>query len=103
MKNHEQVLLLYLLRDNFNIYRRVMSSNISHLEPHPGFYRLLMKGVFDAYVPFGEKFIFELLTRVRTRDFTVLTLCCKNILRSIYNCALSETQPKRSDFEKTKL
>ena len=66
-------------------------------------FRLLMKGVFDAYVPFGEKFIFELLTRVRTRDFTVLTLCCKNILRSIYNCALSETQPKRSDFEKTKL
>ena len=28
---------------------RVASSKTSHLEPHPGFYRLLMKGIFDAY------------------------------------------------------
>ena len=38
------------------------------LEPHPGFYRLLMKGIFD---PFGKKFIFELVTHVRTCDCTV--------------------------------
>ena len=40
----------------------VASSNTSHLAPHPGFYRLLMKGIFDAYVLWhlGEKFIFEL-------------------------------------------
>ena len=30
--------------------RRGASSNTSYLEPHPGFYRLLMKGIFDAYV-----------------------------------------------------
>ena len=28
----------------------VTSSNTSRLEPHPGFYRLLMKGIFVAYV-----------------------------------------------------
>jgi hypothetical protein len=30
-----------------------------------------MKGIFDAYVrwPFGEKFIFELVTHVRTPDY----------------------------------
>ena len=51
----------------------VASSNTSHLAPHPGFYRLLMKGIFDAYVllSFGKKFIFELVTHVRTRDCTV--------------------------------
>ena len=48
-----------------------MSSNTSCLEPHPGFYRLLMKGIFDAYVPFGKKLIFELVTDVRTRDSMV--------------------------------
>ena len=31
-------------------YRRVTSSNTPRLEPHPGFYRLLMKGIFDAYL-----------------------------------------------------
>ena len=43
------------------------------------FMMMLMKWIFDAYVPFGEKFIFELITRVRTHDSTVLTLCCKDI------------------------
>ena len=62
-----------------------------------------MKGIFDAYVPFGEKFIFELVTRVRTRDSTPGTYTVLQKYRSIYNCALSETQPKRSDFEKTML
>ena len=28
----------------------ISSSNTSRLEDHPGIYRLLMKGIFDAYV-----------------------------------------------------
>ena len=31
-------------------YRKVASSNTSHLEAHAGFFRLLMKGIFDPYV-----------------------------------------------------
>ena len=31
-------------------YRKVPSSNMSCLEAHPGFFRLLMKGIFDPYV-----------------------------------------------------
>jgi DNA-binding CsgD family transcriptional regulator len=33
-----------------NIYRKVERSNRSHLEAHAGFFRLLMKGIFDPYV-----------------------------------------------------
>ena len=35
-----------------------------------------MEGIFDAYVlwPFDKKFIFELVTGVKTRDFTVVEL-----------------------------
>ena len=32
------------------IYRKVASSNMSRLEAHAGFFRLLMKGIFDCYV-----------------------------------------------------
>ena len=32
------------------IYRKITSSNTSHLEAHSGFFRLLMKGIFDPYV-----------------------------------------------------
>ena len=32
------------------IYRKVASSNMSRLEAHAGFFRLLMKGIFDPYV-----------------------------------------------------
>ena len=40
-------------------YRKVASSNTSHLEAHAGFFRLLMKGIFDPYVlwPFDKKWI----------------------------------------------
>ena len=38
-----------LINDSFE-YHRVPSSNESHLESHSGYYRLLMKGIFDAYV-----------------------------------------------------
>ena len=31
-------------------YRKVASSNMSPLEAHEGFLRLLMKGTFDPYV-----------------------------------------------------
>ena len=31
-------------------YRKVASSNTSCLEAHVGFFRLLMKGIFNAYV-----------------------------------------------------
>ena len=31
------------------IYRKVPSSNTSGLEAHAGFFRLLMKGIFDPY------------------------------------------------------
>ena len=29
---------------------KALTPNLTHLEPHPGFYRLPMKGIFDAYV-----------------------------------------------------
>ena len=32
------------------VYRKVASSNTSRLEAHAGFFRLLMKGIFDPYV-----------------------------------------------------
>ena len=32
------------------MYCKVASSNTSRLEAHPGFFRLLMKGIFDPYV-----------------------------------------------------
>ena len=56
--------------------RKVPSSNTSHFEAHAGLFRLLMKGIFYAYVlsPFGEKFIFELVMHVRTRDSTVYVM-----------------------------
>ena len=33
-----------------SIYRKVTSSDTSHLEAHAGFFRLLMNGIFDPYV-----------------------------------------------------
>ena len=38
-------------------YRKVASSNTSRLEAHAGFCRLLVKGIFDPYVPFDKKLI----------------------------------------------
>ena len=49
-------------------YRKVASSNMIHLEAFVGIYRLLMKGICDAY---DKKFIFELVMRINTRDYTV--------------------------------
>ena len=33
-----------------DVYRKVASSNMSCLKAHAGFFRLLMKGIFDPYV-----------------------------------------------------
>ena len=40
-----------------NDYLKVASSNTSRLEAHAGFFRLLMKEIFDHYVPFDKKLI----------------------------------------------
>ena len=34
----------------FLTYRKVMSTNMCCLEAHPGCYRFLMNGQFDAYI-----------------------------------------------------
>ena len=34
-------------------YRIVASTSPSRFEAHAGFFRFLMKGIFDPYVPFG--------------------------------------------------
>ena len=41
------------------LYHKVASYNTSCLEAHAGFFRLLMKGIFDPYVlrPFDKKLI----------------------------------------------
>ena len=55
-------------------YHKVAYSSTSRLEALAGIYRLLMKGLFDAFVlrPFDKKLIFELVTHVNTRYYTVL-------------------------------
>ena len=60
---------LFSVALQFSSYCKVSSSNMSHSEVHPGFFRLFMKGIFDPYVlwPFDKKLIF----RIRTRDYTV--------------------------------
>ena len=39
-----------LVPDMNIVYRKVASSNMSHLDAHAGFSGLLMKGIFDPYV-----------------------------------------------------
>ena len=52
-------------------YRKVASTSRSHFEVHAGIFRLLMKGIFDAYVlwSFDKKLI--LVMRIRTCNFPV--------------------------------
>ena len=50
-------------------HRKVASSNTSCLEAHADIYRLLMNVIFDAYVLWDKKLIFELVKWVNTRDF----------------------------------
>ena len=60
----------------FFTYRKVASSNASHLEVHAGFFRWLMKWIFNPYelCPLDKKLIPSLVLRVRTRDYTVYLL-----------------------------
>ena len=41
---------MQLLEKIVHMYSKVASSNTSRLEAHAGFFRLLMKGIFDPYV-----------------------------------------------------
>ena len=70
-----------------NIYRKITSSNTSHLEAHAGFFRLLKKGIFNPYVLwlFDKKLISKLVMRVRMHDYTVVwnTQCSMAYLWSI--------------------
>ena len=52
---------------------RFYTSRMNEFCLHCHWLRLLMKGIFDSYVlwPFDKKFIFELVTRVNTPDYTV--------------------------------
>ena len=54
-------------------YHKVTSSNTSRLEAHAGFFRLLMKGIFDPCVlySFDKKLVSQLVTGISTRDSTV--------------------------------
>ena len=51
-------------------YRKVVKTYPSHFEARAGLFRLLMKGIFDAYVlwQFAKKFSFELEMGVRPPD-----------------------------------
>ena len=53
-----------------------MNSNTCCLEAHAGFFKLHMKVIFDPYVlrPFDKKMISLLVTRVRTRDYKVVSM-----------------------------
>ena len=60
--------------------------NTSHFNAYKGLFRLLMKGIFDAY---GDKLIFELVTQVRTRNSRVfggLNWRVKKSKRGFYLC-----------------
>ena len=69
--------LVLLLHETFT-YKccKVASSNTTRLEAHAGFFRLLMKGIFDPYVlwPFDKKLISKLVMSVKTRNYTVYVL-----------------------------
>ena len=45
-------------------YRKVASYNMSHLEAHAGFFRLLMKGIFDPYVPYVSFGPLQVLSKI---------------------------------------
>ena len=72
------------------MYRKISSSNTSRLEAYVGFFRLLVKGIFDPYVlwPFDKKLIFQLVTRISTRDFTVWEIKTFGLSSRIRNTVL---------------
>ena len=50
MNFHEPHIIFNDLHPLIRLYRKMASSNTSRLEAHPGFFRLLIKGIFDPYV-----------------------------------------------------
>jgi hypothetical protein len=52
-------------------YHIVASTSLSCFEAHAGIFGLLKQGIFDAYA-FDKILFFELVTRINTRDFTVV-------------------------------
>ena len=44
------ILLAPLIQGVRSVYRKVASSNMSCIEAHAGFFRLLMKRIFNPYV-----------------------------------------------------
>ena len=66
---------------------------MSRLEAHVGFFRLLLKGIFSPYVlwPFDKKLIFELVMRIRTRNYTVYIM--STTIVSIDQISLRTFQP----------
>ena len=49
------------------IYRKVASSNMSCLEAHAGFFRLLMKGIFELFLLVIKKFLAAWFDRIETQ------------------------------------
>ena len=66
-----KLILLFISDQGLN-YRKIASSNTSRFEAHEGFFRLLMKGIFNPYALWP----FDKVTRSRTCNYTVV----KNIL-----------------------
>ena len=84
-------------------YRKVASSNTSSLEAHAGFFRWLMKRIFDPYLlsPFDKKLISSLVTLVRTCNYTVYDLLIYGLLVAFL---AMKVKPKASpDIEVKKL
>ena len=55
----ESIQPLWQCNRSKNTNRKVAGSSMSHLKAHAGHFRLLVKGIFNAYVlwPFGKNFI----------------------------------------------
>ena len=77
-----------------------MSSNTSCLEVHAGTYRLLMKGIFDSHVlrSLEKQLIFELIMRVKTRYFTVISN--SNTRKCEYEVKKINTYSEKLDFDR---
>ena len=75
-------------------YRKVASSNTSCLEAHAGFFRWLMKRIFDPYVlwPFDNISI----TLVRTCNYSVYDLLIYGLLVAFLVFVALKVQPKAS-------
>ena len=70
---------------------------MSRLEAHAGFFRLLIKGIFD---PVDKKLISKIVKRVRTRDYTVLVMHnFGRLLLYVYVAQICRSVKTRSQME----